>query len=273
MNDDNEIEKKVDSYFYRISHKNINEIKFPSPHDFNTILFDSNLNCNLHCVYCHNNRDTKTVSEEDFLRFIDTQVNSVNDFQLGCAMEPTMDKRMTKFALMVSKSKAKPKRTFRLQTNGTLLHIHNIDELRTAGINKITVSIDTIDPEIHREMRGGSDLEKILTNIKNLRQTWPESRVEFITTVNARNLPKLEDLCQYAIDNQIYTIELRNMFYIEKSKIIKDHEKMKSLLLTDSEFDTTAEILAENYKYKLRFHLNNADKIEAHKSNQRVKTT
>jgi MoaA/NifB/PqqE/SkfB family radical SAM enzyme len=180
---------------------------------------------------------------------------------------------MTKFALMVSNSKAKPIQSFRLQTNGTLLHIHNLDDLRNAGINKITVSIDTVDPEIHKEIRGGSDLNKILTNIKNLKRDWPEARVEFITTVNTRNIKKLDDLCKYAIDNQISTIEFRQMFYVEKSKVIKDHEKMKSLLLTNSEFDASMEELFQKYRNSLTFYVNDSESMEKHKSNQKVKTT
>jgi MoaA/NifB/PqqE/SkfB family radical SAM enzyme len=181
-------------------------------------------------------------------------------------MEPTMDKRMTKFALMVANSKAKPKNTFRLQTNGTLLHIHNIDDLRTAEINKITVSIDTIDPEIHKEMRGGSDLNKILKNIKDLKNEWPESKVQFITTVNSRNLSKLDDLCEYALDNQICFMELRKMFYNPESNVIKDHDKMKSIFLSDDEFDKKTMELVEKYKNRMKFYVNDSKQLEKHRS-------
>lgn len=255
-----------DPYTYRISHRNINDIKFDVPHRFKTILFDSNLNCNLHCVYCHNYRDNKLVKEDDFVRFIETQVESVLNFQIGCAMEPTMDKRMTKFALIVSKSKAKPTGYFRLQTNGTLLHKHNIDHLREAGISKITVSIDTINPDIHKEMRGGSDLDKILKNIKDLKSKWPESTVQFITTINSRNIDELDELCEYAVDNQIRSIELRKMFYRSNSNIIKDHEKMKNILLEDAMFDEKISKLVNKYKNRMKLYVNDSKQLENHRS-------
>lgn len=267
VNLENIFEKpKHDLFTYRISHQNINNIKFDVPHRFGTIQFDSNLNCNLHCVYCHNHRDTKLVQEEDFLKFINTQVESVLNFQIGCAMEPTMDKRLAKFALMVSKSKAKPTGYFRLQTNGTLLHIHNIDHLREAGIDKITVSIDTIDPVIHKELRGGSDLEMILKNIKDLKNKWPESNVHFITTVNSRNLSKLDDLCEYALDHQIFFIELRKMFYNPRSNVIKDHDKMKNIFISDEEFDKKMVELVEKYKNRMKFYVNDSKQLEKHRS-------
>lgn len=252
----------TDSLIYRISHKNINDIKFDTPQKFKTIMFDSNLSCNLHCVYCHNDRTTTLVKEKDFIDFIENQIESVETFQIGCAMEPTMDKRMTKFALMVSKSKAKPSLSFRLQTNGILLHRHSVDEIREAGINKITVSIDTIDPEIHRQMRGGSDVNAILKNISDLRKKWPESKIHFVTTVYKKNINLLEDLCKYAIDNKISNIEFRNMFYYENSNIIKEHELMKQLLLTDDEFNKKINEIDSKYGKNIQFYANDWEKIK-----------
>lgn len=272
MNDLNTTFKEppVNNFVYRISHKNINQIKFDYPQNFETILFDSNLNCNLHCVYCHNHRDLNTVKEEDFMTFLNSQVSSVKNFQIGCAMEPTMDKRMGKFALMVSKSKAKPKGYFRLQTNGTLLHRHDVNELKEAGIDRITVSIDTIDSNVHKILRGGSDLEQILTNIKDLKNKWPESRVQFITTVCSLNIDKLPDLCKYAEDNGIPNIELRKMFYRPDSNVIKDHNKMKDIFISDEEFYSKTEILVKEFNKKIQFYVNGTKQLEYHRSREKI---
>ena len=227
---------KKEGVTYRISHKNINKLNFDSPQNFDSILFDSNLNCNLHCVYCHNPRDLEKVNEEDFERFIETCVKSVKLFQIGCAMEPTMDKRMTWFALKVKNSKANPTNTFRLQTNGILLDKHNIDHLREAGINRFTISMDTINSEIHKELRGGSDLSKILKNIEWLKSIWPEACVNFVCTVTTLNLPHLQDLVDFASKNNINYISFRKMFYFPDSKIIKNHDKMKELFLDNNQY-------------------------------------
>ena len=259
-----------EDYTYRISHKNINQLKFPFPQKFGTILFDSNLNCNLHCIYCHNHRDNNTVSEDDFAKFIETQVESVKNFQIGCAMEPLMDKRMTKFALMVSKSKAKPYGYFRLQTNGILLHKHKVEDMKEAGISKITISIDTMDPEVHKVLRGGSDLRKILNNITKFKEEWPESRVQFITTVNSLNINDLGNLCDYAIGNGIASIELRKMFYRPESNVIIEHDKMKGMVLTDAEFDTKTSDLVEKYKGRMEFYVNGTQQLEKHRSKEKV---
>lgn len=255
---------------YRISPKNINSIKFKTPQKFDHILFDSNLSCNLHCVYCHNDRTTNTVSEEDFLKFINTQISSVKNFQIGCAMEPTMDKRMTKFALMISKSHANPTGMFRLQTNGILIHRHKIDEMKEAKINRITISIDTIDENIHRELRGGSDLKQILKNINDLKKQWPSVNVHFITTVTSRNINGIFDLVKYATDIGINLVELRKMFYFPDSKIIKDHFKMKELMVSDEEFDNSSTKVLEKFGNQIEIYVNDSELMEKHRLKQKI---
>lgn len=256
---------------YRVTHRNINELKFPSPLNFDTILFDSNLNCNLHCVYCHNQRDTKLVSEDDFIKFIDTQVESVKNFQIGCTMEPTMDKRMVKFATIVSKSKAKPTGFFRIQTNGMLLHHHNLDGLKEAGISYFTISLDTVDKDIHAELRGGSDINKILTNIKWLRTSWPSLNICLVCTVSSLNIYKLRDLFTFAVDAGINGIELRKMFYYPTSRIITNHDLMSRILLTNEEFLKECDSLVAEFKDKIYIFINDEERIAKQKLEQKTR--
>jgi MoaA/NifB/PqqE/SkfB family radical SAM enzyme len=255
---------------YRISYLNINKIKFPRPQRFEHIRFDPNYNCNLHCVYCHNPRSKEEVREEDFVEFLETQVESIENFQLGCAMEPTLDKRLTKFALIVGKSRFKPPGMFRLQTNGILLHRHDPQLLKEAGVNFITVSVDSIRPEIHKELRGGSNLDKILRNVQALQDQWPAANVWFITTVNRLNLPGLPDLVSFACDNGIKGIELRHMFYIPDSRIIADHEKMKSLLISEPEFQSACEALQHEYSDRIFLYFNDSRRIADQKLSERT---
>lgn len=52
-------------------------------------------------------------------------------------------------------------------TNGSLLHPSAVDRLLDAGIDKISVSIESPDPEVFREIRGGK-LEKVERNLAHL---------------------------------------------------------------------------------------------------------
>lgn len=255
---------------HRISYKNINKFKYPAPIDFGLILFDSNLACNLHCVYCHNNRSTEVVSEEDFKTFVDSQVKSIKDFQIGCAMEPTMDKRMNNFIKMVGKTHARPTGMFRIQTNGILLHKHDHEVWEDCGVNTLSISIDTIDPEVHKILRGGSDIKKIIKNIEVARKKCSKLKMWFITTVSSDNINLLSDLIKYGIDIGVNGIELRKMYYSPSSIIIKDHEKMKSLLLTNEQFNDSARSLKEEWSKSINFYINYEDTIKSHIKKQIV---
>ena len=109
---------------------NLHQALAEPPAAFEAIRFDPTLLCNLHCVYCHNAQTEERLEEEDFRRFINNNVISTNRFQMGCAMEPTMDPRLTDLMLMVAASPAKPRLAFTLQTNGTLLHRHDYAKIR-----------------------------------------------------------------------------------------------------------------------------------------------
>lgn len=255
---------------HRIFYKNINKFKYPSPIDFGMILFDSNLACNLHCVYCHNNRSTEVVNEEDFKSFVNDQVKSIKSFQIGCAMEPTMDKRMNDFIKVVGKSHARPTGMFRIQTNGILLHRHDHTVWEDCGVNTLSVSIDTIDPEVHKVLRGGSDIKKIIKNIEDVRKKCPNLKMWFITTVSSDNINLLSDLIKYGVDIGVSGIELRKMYYLPSSVIIKDHEKMKSLLLTNEKFNESVHALKDTWHKKINFYINYEDTINSHIKKQIV---
>jgi hypothetical protein len=210
------------------------------------------------------------LNKEDFIKFIDEQVLEVNDFQIGCAMEPTMDKRLVEFAKIIANSKAKPKRAFRLQTNATLLDRHNLNVLKEAGITVFTISIDTINSEVHKELRGGSDLEKILGNIAELRAQWPEVTIKFVTTVNKLNVELLDELLAYASTHKINGVELRRMFYFPNSDIIQDHEKMKAILLDNEYFLNKGAELKNKYMDNLVVHINDETFLETVRTNTKT---
>ena len=247
---------KTDIPSYQICHRNIDAPIFSGKREVDWFFFDSNLNCNLHCLYCHNERDLKLVSEEQFTNFLETKIKSINHFSLGCAMEPTMDKRMTKFALLLKNSGKKPNGVFRLQTNGILLDRHNLDELKESEMNTINFSIDTIDSEVHKKQRGGSDIGKILANVIKVRKEWKEVSIQFVTTITSQSAPTVEDLIKFSIDNGVNEMVLRKMFYHVGSRVIQNHEQMKEMLMTSEEFDLLCAPLIQKYKEKIKFFYN-----------------
>lgn len=241
--------------------------KLVTAEHFHMIMLDTTLTCNLHCLYCHNPRTKQKMSEKDLLHFVNNYVLKVDNFQIGVGMEPTMDKRMMQFIKLIQDSKAKPLSTFRLQTNGTLLHKFNLKEIKSLGINNVSISLDTVDKDLHKQLRGSSDLHTILSNIEQVSQEW-EQGPTLVCVVNKLNAKSLPELLDYAIKTKIKTVELRQMIYWSDSNIIQNHKLMENITMSEREFETDIAELKQNYKNApILIYVNGSNALEEHCKN------
>ncbi|MGH9865472.1 MAG: radical SAM protein [Candidatus Acidiferrales bacterium] len=206
------------------------------PRAIDIIRLDPNDNCNLRCVYCHNFRSEKLIDLSEFREFLNTEVDSVGTFQIGCGMEPTLDSRLCDFVEAIAESRARPSKDFILQTNGLLLHRHDYRRLAGAGINLVSISIDVAEPETQKALRGGMSLEKLLRNVKDFRAHCPGVSVEFIATVTTANVEKAESLVTLGLKYGISRFTFREVFYFPENPIV-DHSRMPDLVLAAGQFE------------------------------------
>jgi MoaA/NifB/PqqE/SkfB family radical SAM enzyme len=221
---------------------NFAAIRAEPPALFGIIRFDPNNTCNLRCVYCHNPRSDETIATEDFRDYLETRVVSAFNFQIGCIMEPTLDHRLADLMLLVAQSPARPRRLFMLQTNGILLHRHDLGKMREAGLTYLSVSVDAAEPATQRELRNGTSLERVVRNVAAFRSGFPEAQVGFITTVTAANVGKMAALVALGLGLGVSEFTFREVFYYAESPIV-DHSRMPGLLLEPGRFAAMREEL------------------------------
>jgi molybdenum cofactor biosynthesis enzyme MoaA len=207
--------------------------------DFVGIRFDTNNTCNVHCVYCHIDRSDERIDLEEFREFLRETVAGTDLFQFGCQMEPTLDDRLVDFMQSVHDSAAAPRKLFRLQTNGILLHRHDAVRMRDAGLNFLAVSVDSDDPTAMRELRGGTSVKKVYRNVEAFHKICPQVKVAFITTVTARNIDLIRPLIVSGLDVGVSTFNLRQVSYNRRSDIV-DHSRMSALVVSDGAFEAMA---------------------------------
>lgn len=246
----------------RVNPENINTLKFSSPLDVDLFYFDSIYLCNIKCIYCHHERYSTPMKEEDFQTFLDTQIKSIKMFSLGCGMEPTMDKRLVKFAQILGNSKVKPTAQFKLQTNGTIIHTHNIEALRLAGVNSACISLDSVDPEVHRVHRGGSDLNQIISNAKLLRREWKDAHLAFMAVVTKFSLPTLEDFVKFSIDLGVNGMTIKKLHHWPENTMIKDHDWMRNMMLKEEDFYAKCDELNSKYGNQITFIFESLEKLK-----------
>ena len=125
--------------------------------------------CNLRCTYCMPEEGIKLFNHEDILSFDDiagfTKVvvsKGVTKVRITGG-EPLVRKGVTVLVSMISKIKSIE--DLSMTTNGTLLKSY-AQELRTAGLHRVNISLDTIDPVKFRAVTRIGDLNDVLEGIK-----------------------------------------------------------------------------------------------------------
>jgi MoaA/NifB/PqqE/SkfB family radical SAM enzyme len=240
---------------------NIKKMRAQEAQEFDFVRFDSNNDCNVHCVYCHNHRSKDLVATEEFHAFLKENIIRVNNFQVGCIMEPTLDPRLSDLLLLIAGSQGKPTQTFLLQTNGILLHRHDHGKMRDAGLTHLSVSIDAADPMTHKLLRGGTSFAKVHSNLVAFRKDCPLIAVVFITTVTSMNVDAIEDLVRLGLDLGVEKFVLREIFYYPDSNVV-DHTRMPALLLKENDFSRMKQNLLAKFGKRTNFEFADASFLD-----------
>jgi molybdenum cofactor biosynthesis enzyme MoaA len=227
-------------------------LRAEQPARYDYLRFDSNNTCNVHCVYCHNHRSDAVISTEELQTFMDHNVLSVENFQIGCIMEPTLDQQLCEHLLLVAKSRARPRQHFILQTNGILLHRHDPGKIRDAGLTQLSISIDSADPKIHSALRGGTSIAKLDRNIVNFSKNCPDAEVVFITTVTQLNIANMDSLVRFGIELGVGHFTFREVLYDPSSDVV-DHSRMPELMLRLGDFARMAQSLRAEFGDRVNF--------------------
>ena len=231
---------------------NVRLMRQQKPQRFSFLRFDPNNDCNVHCVYCHNHRSKEIVETDDFRAVLAQNVVRVDNFQVGCIMEPTLDSRLSDLMLLVAGSRARPSGMFTLQTNGILLHRHDLEKMRAAGLSHLSVSIDSANPATHKLLRGGTSLSKVLSNLTSFAKIFPGCHIMFITTVTRANVDEMESLVTCGLEIGVRKFTLREMFYVPDSDVV-DHDRMRGLLLEHGQFSRMRDQLLTRFGHRTVF--------------------
>jgi len=125
--------------------------------------------CNLRCKYCMPPEGIKLLRHEDILTF-----EEIRDFtKVAVASgvtkvritggEPLVRKGIVTLVRMISEIEGI--KDFSMTTNGVLLKQYAV-ELHDAGVHRVNISLDTIDPEKFRDITRGGNVMDVLEGIE-----------------------------------------------------------------------------------------------------------
>lgn len=122
--------------------------------------------CNASCIYCRRtwwSRPDGDMPFDKFQQLLD-KLPPVHRFHLQGVGEPLLNKDLPKMIVAARSSGAR----VGTSTNASLLTRETASALLDAGINRINLSLDTIDPLVFKKLRSGSSVTKVISNISSL---------------------------------------------------------------------------------------------------------
>ncbi len=158
--------------------------------------------CDLNCIYCKPDRGAKP---DPHVGFTDDQrialVRHLHD-RYGLAQvritggEPLIYPRVV--SLIAGIRSALPDITIAMTTNGRLLYRKGF-ELRNAGLTRLNVSLDSLDPQRYHELTGGK-LEDVLRGIDSARFLgFPPPKINMVV-LRGSNDGDIVSLAEWGVD-------------------------------------------------------------------------
>lgn len=226
----------------RVRIENFRFMQSQRPRAFKWLRIDANDNCNLKCTYCRIPRSSSLIDPDELKHFLNEKVISVESLQFGCGMEPTVDARLADIIEMAVKTPAKPTLRHVLQTNGTKLHKHDHKKMARAGLTRLSVSIDSLDEEVHASQRGGSSVKQIISNLEEFRRNCPDIEIQFICVVTKASLGSCAAIADFALELGATRVAFREMMHVDNDPVA-DPEKVAPLIVPPGKFaEMTAEL-------------------------------
>ena len=187
--------------------------------------------CDLRCVYCMSERMTflpreRLLTLEELLEvsgaFVELGVNKIR----VTGGEPLV--RRNVLWLLRELAKLPGLRELALTTNGTQLERY-ADELRAAGVRRINISLDSLQPERFRRLTRVGDLGRVLRGIEAARHAGFE-RVKINSVIlKNRNHDEVADLAEFAAAGGM------DISFIEEMPLgwITEHDRLESYYSSD----------------------------------------
>ena len=145
-----------------------------------------------------------------------------------------------------------------IQSNGLLLDRLDPGLLREARLNLIALSIDSVDPAVMARLRDGTDLAKVLRNVRRLRQEIPGLALLFSSVVTSTSLDGVDRLLAFAVDEGVREVWLRQVTF----QYEEPTPERRALALDDSQVRGLEERLAP-WREQLPVHFLKQDDVVA----------
>ncbi len=166
--------------------------------------------CNLSCQYCPN----KTYKYKTVFTHLDTYKSIIDQLPSGIELQPVglgESSLHPDFPEMIEYATSRKK--FKLISVTTNLTAKSFDyylNLFERGMDFLSFSIDTFNPQTIVKTRTGTDLQKLISNISMVTGKFPDSTSAHLT-LSDLNLPDLKDTVEKLVELGVKRMTMKNV--------------------------------------------------------------
>jgi len=212
---------------------------FIAPARLHRLQIEITTGCNLRCAGCQRTlgmaAGTWRNAHMPLSRFAAVLANAppADAIILQGIGEPTLHPDLP--TLVVAAQQSRKFRAISFNTNGLVREPEYYRALRDAGLNHISVSVDSLDPATAGLVRAGTDCGRLAETFPALLALWPAATLSIVLSRhNAAELP--------ALLRQLYDVGAR---YIEVQPLISYGPAVQPLCLTEAELTIARRQVAE----------------------------
>ena len=163
--------------------------------------------CNLRCAYCLPCEDIPRLAHEEVLRYEEILRIVRVGVRLGISKvrvtggEPLVRKGIYEF--LAGLSRLTEIRDLSLTTNGVLLADH-LDELWSAGVSRINISLDTLTPARYRQITGVDAFQRVWDGIRAAEKRGFSPIKLNVVALRGVNDDELVDLARLSLESPLH---------------------------------------------------------------------
>lgn len=186
------------------------------------VVWNSTRTCNLKCIHCYSNSDSKKyegeLNTEEALRFIDHMAEFKVPVILFSGGEPLLREDLMTLAAYAKSKGIRPT----ISTNGTLLNSELTASLKNLGIGYIGVSLDGIGDNNDRFRGRSGAFTAALAGIRSCKEA--DQRVGLRFTINRHNYSELNAIFDLIEEENIPRVCFYHLVYSGRGSKMMDED-------------------------------------------------
>ncbi len=229
--------------------------------------------CNLRCTYCVPpnavlKEKKSNLSPDQIISVVKEGVNlGIKKIRLTGG-EPLLRKDI--FKIIKDIRSVNGVEEIALTTNGTLLSKYAVD-LKNSGLDRINISLDTLDPLLYKKLTGSENISVVIQGIESVKNAgFKDTKINMVLIpgVNDKEIEKMKIFCrdkgvklqrinQYSlsniesIDRSLSAERPKKCSSCNRIRLTSDG-KLKPCLFSDTEIDLDKENLSASIKEAIR---------------------